>query len=726
MIHICSLPIDVALLKRIPLLQPLPGSEDGQLKTLFDWINKYDHQKDLEQMASLCLQAIEKITQDSMTELRERNEEVVSSSSIEGMKEIKGLEERLSGLEHIMAQVKKINLEQQDQSNALFKNQQRASNLRDNSILPDLCRNHKTSLLIMLKNYEILREKRTTVANAKKELSNNLHQRLKWVMNVEKRMLEASERIMMIREKIRRLKLQMDVVRQIHQAPQLYVDAVIEVIRRRSFASKYHEWTVLISGDSNTVHETEIFARRTFTPKLNCHFLSTMFPGISDRPPAFAINSPPQFDQQLPQLCDEHIQVLREMVPDLVENSSMKTQSDAVIVLQKYLNPVVEHISDSPETHSVAIDCSVLSLDEKSSSVDQLMVLDAIKNSANCVAQVKDCAKDIRQDFIKYRSELTATHSKIEKEIAGELRFIIQRFHENMSKIEEEKTLTVEQLQSEISDLKMVNGESMRRELEMKEEIKKIKSEFESEMNQVNMEKEKLKVALVERECEVEDEMKKELDAKEKFIQTLSTRVTSLQDTVEELSEKIVSKEEEIGHLMNNAKKLEAEMQVLIDNHGKEVENVKLKAEEETNRAVKEMKDRLTADHKNELESLRSRFKLAVSTTTIEKAQEPLSLEQGADREAWLNEKRALMDQLEELKLKQEENLKGLKKDHEEEITRLKQVQFNETLNKLMKEKDEEISRLKEQFSRRHSTSDRSQVPLSSSSSSSDKVAVMR
>lgn len=704
-------------MKNIPLLQPLPGSDDGQLKTLFDWINKYDHQKDLEQMASVCLQAIEKISEESMAELKERNEEVVSSSSIEGMKEIKGLEERLSGLELIMAQVKKLNLEQQDQSNALFKNQQRASNLRDNSILPDLCRNHKTSLLIMLKNYEILREKRTTVANAKKELSNNLHHRLKWVMSVEKRMLEASERIMMFREKIRRLKLQMDVVRQIHDAPQLYVDSVIEVIRRRSFASKYHEWTLLISGDSYAVHENEMITRRSFTHKLNCHFLSTMFPGISDRPPAFAINSPPQFDQQLPQLSAEHIQILKERVPELVENSSMKIESDAVVVLQKYLDPV-KQLSETP------IDCSVLSLDGKS-SVDQLMLRETMKNSSNCVARVKDDINVIRQDLVVYRLELSTAHSKLQKEIVGELGSIIEEFHKNIARIEEEKSLTIQQLQGDVRKVNEMNEELRKRESEIEEQMAKMKSEFEIEMNQVNMEKEKLKVALVERECEIEDEVKKELETKEKFIQNLSTRVTSLQDTVEELSEKIVSKEDEIERLKNSKKLEEERMMILIDNHAKEVENVKLKAEEETNRAMKEMKDRLNADHKNELESLRSRFKLAVSTTTIEKAQEPLSLEQGVDREAWLSEKRDLMDQLEGLKSKHEDKLKELKKNCEEEITRLKQVQFNETLNKLVKEKDDEISRLKEQFSRRHSASDRSQVPLTSSISS-DKVAVMR
>lgn len=717
------------MLKKIPILQPLIDSEDCQLGTLFDWVNKYDHQKDLEQMAVLCLQTIDRISEESIEEVKKRVEDDINSASRQELKEIRGLEERLSGLELIMAKVRTTNAEQQDCSNSLFKNQQRASNLRDNSVFPDLCRNHRSQLQLMLKNYELLRERRTTVANAKRELSNNLHQRLKWVMTVEKRMLETSERIMMFREMIRRHKLQMDVVRQIHWAPQLYVDAVVEVVRRRSFAALYLQWATTLSNDSSTVYEAEMLTRRSFTPKLISHFLSTLFPGIGDRPPAFALHPPSSFDQQLPNLNSEHIAILQDSVPELFSKTDSKSEKagDATSLLKKIL--LTSTPLAAPETQSVAISCSTLPSNERR-SIDPHKLLETIMNYSNCVAKVKDDLSSIRRKMINCKSEISESHSTLEKQIVHELSFIIEQFQSNKAIIEQNHNQKIEQLHSEITRMKEENRESQEREVTLKQVTEKVKNELESELVQVKGERDKMKLALVERECEFEDETKKALESKEKCIQSLSLRVTSLQDTVEELKEKIVVKEEEIEHLNKNLRKFGEEIATLIDNHAKEMENVKLKAEEEARRSLKEMKDRLTADHKNELESLRSRFKLAVSTSTIEKAQDSLSLDlQGPTREELLDENNALIKQLEQLKVDQETQLKQLKINHEVEITRLKQVQFNQSLNKLMNEKDDEIKQLKasvDQISRRNPVTDQSsQVPLTSASCA-DKVAVLR
>ena len=58
-------------------------------------------------------------------------------------------------------------------------NQNRASNVRDNSIFPDLCASHRQQLLVMLKNHQRLREAREKCSKAKEELCHNLHQRLR-------------------------------------------------------------------------------------------------------------------------------------------------------------------------------------------------------------------------------------------------------------------------------------------------------------------------------------------------------------------------------------------------------------------------------------------------------------------------------------------------------------------------------------------------------------------
>ena len=70
------------------------------------------------------------------------------------MKEIRGLGDRLSGLEQLLLEAKRLVQEQQKLAAAFVQNQQRASGLRDVSILPDLCASHRQQLLVMQKNHQ--------------------------------------------------------------------------------------------------------------------------------------------------------------------------------------------------------------------------------------------------------------------------------------------------------------------------------------------------------------------------------------------------------------------------------------------------------------------------------------------------------------------------------------------------------------------------------------------
>jgi RB1-inducible coiled-coil protein 1 len=155
------------------------------------------------------------------------------------MKEIKGLEERLRGLENLMCDAKKIVQEQNELSTAFFQNQNRAANLGDTSILPDLCASHRSHLLVMLKNHKKLRDIRVRCAKAKDELGKNLHQRLKFVIRVENKMYEIDNTLLFYHRCLRRLQTHLAIIEQIHQAPCIYVQAVTEVVRRRIFSSAY-------------------------------------------------------------------------------------------------------------------------------------------------------------------------------------------------------------------------------------------------------------------------------------------------------------------------------------------------------------------------------------------------------------------------------------------------------------------------------------------------------
>lgn len=155
------------------------------------------------------------------------------------MKEIKGLEDRLQGLEKLMFDAKKIVQEQYELATAFHQNQTRAANIGDTSILPDLCVSHKGQLMVMLQNHKRLFDIRRRCSKAKDELSANLFQRLKFIIQIENRMWQIDSRLLFYHNCLKRLQKHLNIIEQIHQAPTVYVTAVNEVVRRKEFSDAF-------------------------------------------------------------------------------------------------------------------------------------------------------------------------------------------------------------------------------------------------------------------------------------------------------------------------------------------------------------------------------------------------------------------------------------------------------------------------------------------------------
>lgn len=100
----------------------------------------------------------------------------------------------------------------------------------------------------MLRNDEKLRDIRSRCSRAKEELSSNLHARLRWVMFVQRQIADVDSRLVLQHENLRRLRRHFDLLRQLHLAPAVYLRSIIEVVRRRLFATKFCQWATTLSG----------------------------------------------------------------------------------------------------------------------------------------------------------------------------------------------------------------------------------------------------------------------------------------------------------------------------------------------------------------------------------------------------------------------------------------------------------------------------------------------
>lgn len=217
----------------------MQGSNPKPSLTLLQWISSSENQKALKRMAENCTRELDVFDKNVMETLKEDIEKTVESALREDIKEIKGLEERLRGLESLMFDARKIVQEQNDLAQSFQQNQARAANLGDQSILPDLCASHRNQLIVMLKNHKKLREIRLRCGKAKDELGKNLYQRLKFVINIENRMYEIDSKLLFYHRCLRRLQKHLGIIEQIHQAPCVYVQAVTEVVRRRIFSTAF-------------------------------------------------------------------------------------------------------------------------------------------------------------------------------------------------------------------------------------------------------------------------------------------------------------------------------------------------------------------------------------------------------------------------------------------------------------------------------------------------------
>ncbi|XP_043470313.1 RB1-inducible coiled-coil protein 1 isoform X1 [Leptopilina heterotoma] len=328
---------DVENLTKIPILPALRAQAEGLLSpdelpteeegdagvlSLFKWISAKDNHSSLVQLAEQCSRGMEHFNESFMEILMEDVNQVINGANKQDLKEIRGLGDRLYALEQLMTQAKKISQEQEELAQGFLQNQNRTKIEGDASVLPDLCTSHRRQLLVMLNNHNQLRDIRRRCTKAKEELSTNIYHRLKWIVYVENKITNVNYKLTMYNEILKRLKKHIDILQQIHLAPEMYMSAITEVVRRKTFSQSFLSWGSNLACQLLTIHNEELTRRREFQSKFDGHFLNTLFPGMDDTPPDFATQAPQIFDNRLPKLTIEDMESLRKELPDLALNVS--------------------------------------------------------------------------------------------------------------------------------------------------------------------------------------------------------------------------------------------------------------------------------------------------------------------------------------------------------------------------------------------------------------------
>ncbi|XP_019734658.1 RB1-inducible coiled-coil protein 1 isoform X1 [Hippocampus comes] len=296
---------------------PKPGNLPQFNVTLLDWINVQDRPNDVESVVRKCFDSINRLDPRIIQPFLADCRDTIAKLDNQNMKAIKGLEDRLYALDQMIASCKKLVNEQKELAQGFLANQKRAENLKDTSVLPDLCLSHTNQLMIMLNNHRKLLDIKKKCTTAKQELANNLQVRLKWCCYVMLHADQDGEKLQALFRLLTELLERVRVVEALSTVPQMYCLAVVEVVRRRMFMRHYREWAYALVKDGKQLYEAEKFKRENFGKLFRKSFLrNRLFRGLDAWPPtSFCTSKPRRFDDELPDISVNDLEYLKSCCP---------------------------------------------------------------------------------------------------------------------------------------------------------------------------------------------------------------------------------------------------------------------------------------------------------------------------------------------------------------------------------------------------------------------------
>ncbi|XP_073941535.1 autophagy-related 17 isoform X2 [Choristoneura fumiferana] len=655
--------------------------ENKEEPTLLHWILAQGNKASLQDIIDYCQKGLALIDAEPLKELEEELCNVLEYANVHGLKQIKGIEDRLYRLDQLLSEVKKLERDQHDQAASLIQYRERLNAACDPSILTTLVQSHWCQLEKLLKGHQTLVDIRRRIAKSKDELSHILKARLKAVLLIENSMSVQDAHAMLSFQCFNRLARYFDIVGQLHRAPLVYVRAVHEVARRRTFSQAHLKWATDLAAKLIKIHEEEIIRRQDFNCLFEGHFLKSLFPGMTELPPAFATQSPPVFDAKLPQVTDDDVELISRTFPQLASDVPSYDMETTVKFFQQRISASDHQERDIDvqvdfekdfESETDAGDFERLS--RQSTSQKQKVDISTL-----CVPDTMAVSTVTEDNMDTHKINVEKLQEFLVK-LYGLCRVNILLIREELARFKEE----IEEQKKFISA----------KYLEISEAWEK-----SNEENALKF-REQTQRLTVDHELELSD-MKAALNSKDDVIETLKKDKEELKAQHQREIERLNREHESTKEVLEKSK-----------NEIKALENKLVEAEVQKQKELKESQEKMHLEYKAEIESLRSRFRL-VALTNMDRSPSESSLEkiertdvieinshnaivmqtkENAEVEKEEAVSQAVASVEAEWRQKLAEEVSALKAKYEAE----KQVTVNDVTRRLLSEKDRQIDLLRE------------------------------
>lgn len=603
---------------------------------LLQWITSKENHDVLRTMSEECIQGLSAFNVTVYETLKKEVQNIIKFAEQSEVKEIRGLGERLCKLEEFKYKIKDFVKDQRELSTAFQQNQARAINLRDNSILPDLCKSHRSQLVVMQQNHKKIRDHRHCISKAKDELGHNLNTRLKRIVYIENAMSEFDNRLLFYHRCLRRAERHIHIIDQIHQAPSMYVAAVTEVMRRKIFSTEFRLWASKLAEDFDSIHSEEMRRRQEFNTNFEGHFLNILFPGMSDMPPAFANENPLIFDVRLPNITRSDIDVLTTHLPEMASQIQLPDMEPVIYFFvsrsgthqrerfEELLRQKQKRAADEVKQISGEDDqtgCAKMPLNPRLSELRK----DASSGSASVGTGVggEESETDTETEFEQVPPNTQQSVATSTSENLQRMSLITKSTLTDQLITQSAETLTdenAETLKQEVTNMRFMLGAMSKLALDciqlhrsnlktFRQDSITQKEDLQSDLQTLND-----KWNLLRMQCEAREQEMCLLQAQQE--QEILNLTQQLQERDENLQRERQQANVEASSLKTKCAALESQLEELKE---------RMKSHEsEKEQAVSEAREKLIHEHKTELESLRQRFKLM---TSMERSPSDLSLE---------------------------------------------------------------------------------------------------
>ncbi|XP_050675429.1 RB1-inducible coiled-coil protein 1 isoform X2 [Leptidea sinapis] len=691
-----------------------PSIESKEEPTLLHWILAQGNKASLQDILDYCQKALALIDAEPLKVREAELYQILEYANMHGLKQIKGIEDRLYGLDQLLSDVKKLERDQHDQAASIIQCRERLSSVaNDPSVLPTLVQSHCRQLEKLLVGHQKLIDIIRRIAKSKEEMSQVLKARLEAVLRIENSMSVQDAHAMLTFQCFNRLARYFGIVSQLHCAPAVFVRAVHEVARRRTFSDAHLQWATDLAGKLLKIHDEEVNRRQDFNALFEGHFLRSLFPGMTDLPPTFATQAPPAFDIKLPKLSDDDIKVMSNSFSDLVSHIPTYDMDAVVKFFEQRLQTYNEEKDADVEANKDIESQMETNFDNLSKQCGTIPKVDTWTTCAPETMAVSTVTEVLTVKSGNGREEFENYEFYIEESLPTSLELGREIRQDNM----DTHKINIEKLQDffkKICNLCKINV------VLIKEELKNLKHDIDEQKRYLGV-----------KFIEIADIWRKNNEETEVRFREHTQRLTvdhelELSDMKAALSEKdeiinMLKKEKETMKLQHqkDIERLSSEhdaTKVLLERSRDELNDFQKKLDDFETQKVKDIKDmqeKMHLEYKAEIESLRSRFRLVALTNNMDRSPSESSLEKiertdmieishhnsivmQTKENAEVEKEQAVRQSLEKCTAEWEQKLSAeitlIKAKYEAE----KQVTINDVTRRLLSEKDRQLELLRE------------------------------